>query len=657
MQRKSLLAPATLCVLGVLTACSNGGSINATPSVSGKPAYSNLYVADRGTNDVTVLMRDTGAKVATIAVGTAPAKLAEDGKRIYVVNSGSNSVSVIDTTSNTVIKTIPVGKSPLSITISRLLTSAYVANSADNTLTVIDLASLAVSATIPVGSNPTSLVTDQVRDEVVVANSGDSTVQFIDSNTNTIEQTLTLSSPPIAVTGNCLARYNVSLKNNSVVRLDNGSPLTAKAAPYRATDSYALAFTPGSLVSGTESFVADPAGNTIKDIGGCTFPADPTPKSIAVGKNPAGMAEIENNVYVADSGSDAVTVADRNSGLGQTYSLAAGSQPVDIAYLRFANASGGTTPPPAVSPSPAASASALPAPSPSPSALPTVAAGPQHLYVTGHDAQYHNRLLAYPLPLTQLSQPDAVVPFTGATGAVAADARGNVAAATYEGSAQKIYLYRAPLTNLSAPTITIAVPPSGAVSALAFDPAGDLLASSYYSNVILVWRAPLTSGMTPTDTISGFTDLQGVAVDVNGNAYAGDNVPTPGATDRPTGTVAIFAPPYTAGRSSTLKGASGASQFSAIAVGGGNVYAQNSTVNGDGKINVFTSPTAAAPAFAFGYAETLAVDAGGNLYAASSLNNYSRVTVYSAPVTPSSATFDLNSANGLGVPAVVAVGK
>jgi YVTN family beta-propeller protein len=53
-----------------------------------------------------------------------------DGSRAYVANAGSNSVSVINTGTNTLIATVAVGARPLNVAITPDGASSYVADAA-----------------------------------------------------------------------------------------------------------------------------------------------------------------------------------------------------------------------------------------------------------------------------------------------------------------------------------------------------------------------------------------------------------------------------------------------------------------------------------------------------------------------------------------------
>jgi YVTN family beta-propeller protein len=81
------------------------------------PDGKRAYVANDNSNTVSVIETATNTVVATVAVGSAPLRVAvtPDGKHAYVTNDNSNTVSVIDTATNTVLATVAVGKGPLGV--------------------------------------------------------------------------------------------------------------------------------------------------------------------------------------------------------------------------------------------------------------------------------------------------------------------------------------------------------------------------------------------------------------------------------------------------------------------------------------------------------------------------------------------------------------
>jgi DNA-binding beta-propeller fold protein YncE len=55
----------------------------------------NIWVANSGSNSVTMLLASTGATGGTFGVGSVPVAVAFDGANIWVANKASNSVSKI----------------------------------------------------------------------------------------------------------------------------------------------------------------------------------------------------------------------------------------------------------------------------------------------------------------------------------------------------------------------------------------------------------------------------------------------------------------------------------------------------------------------------------------------------------------------------------
>ena len=82
------------------------------------------------------LARPLNPVVATIAVGISPWTVALDRTDLYVANRGSDNVSVINTTSKTVTNTITVGTTPRAFALAG--TDLYVANEGTDNVSVID---------------------------------------------------------------------------------------------------------------------------------------------------------------------------------------------------------------------------------------------------------------------------------------------------------------------------------------------------------------------------------------------------------------------------------------------------------------------------------------------------------------------------------------
>lgn len=196
-----------------------------------------IYVANAGSNTVSVIDRVTGA-TTTVKVVSSPKAIAlsddgtrvyvggsnaisvistanhtvvqkittnggqvygidisADGSRIYVTNNGKNTVSVINTATNSIVATIAVGAKPGGIVLagSRL----YIANTGAGTVTVIDTASnTVVGNPITVGASPSELVASADGSRVYVTNHGSGTVSVVDAGTRSVVGTITVGSQP-----------------------------------------------------------------------------------------------------------------------------------------------------------------------------------------------------------------------------------------------------------------------------------------------------------------------------------------------------------------------------------------------------------------------------------------------------------------------------
>ena len=243
------------------------------------------YVANQGTNTVSVLDATTGAAVGNpIVVGSAPTGVAAspDGSKVYVTNRTSGSVSVISTADNKVVNTITVGTQPESVTFYTDGTRvyAYVTNYGSKSVSVIDT-TLAqqpkVIATISnVGTNPRGIAYVQTANgpRVYVANSGAGTVSVINASTNKL----------------------IDTKPSTTLTVD---PISVGSAPQQ------IAVSP----DGTRIYVTNQNSNSVSVINTATNAIDGA--AIVVGSKPAGVALSADGstLYVAN-GDDSVSVVD-----------------------------------------------------------------------------------------------------------------------------------------------------------------------------------------------------------------------------------------------------------------------------------------------------------------------------------------------------------
>jgi gliding motility-associated-like protein len=171
-------------------------TITATPVASGF-----AYIANAGSNNVSVIDIAVNAVIATIPVGVAPTNVSvsSNGSRVYVSNQGSSSVSVIDPATNTVISTIPVGSGPGGLMGTPRGDKLYVANSNDGTVSVIKTPGNTVQSVIPVGMQPAGLVVSPDGSTVYVTNYGDGTVSVISTASDIVIGTISIGVHPVGI--------------------------------------------------------------------------------------------------------------------------------------------------------------------------------------------------------------------------------------------------------------------------------------------------------------------------------------------------------------------------------------------------------------------------------------------------------------------------
>jgi YVTN family beta-propeller protein len=132
-----LLAPSTR-VLAQTVVATVGVGVNPL-GVGVNPSTGRVYVANDGSNTVSVIDGNTNTVIATVGVGSQPEGVGVNPStgRVYVANDGSNTVSVIDAHANTVIATIAVGSRPQGVGVNPSTGRVYVSNDASGTVSVI----------------------------------------------------------------------------------------------------------------------------------------------------------------------------------------------------------------------------------------------------------------------------------------------------------------------------------------------------------------------------------------------------------------------------------------------------------------------------------------------------------------------------------------
>ena len=237
---------------------------------------------------------------------------------VFVANRFSDDVSVVDTSTNSVVATVQVGDLPIGVAVGPDRARAYVTNFVGNSVSVIDISNNSVVATVAVGTGPNHPTVTPDGTRLYVPNGSSDNVSVVDTATNAVMATVSVGNDPrhVAITPDGTRAYvsNVGSAEVSVLDTDPASPTfhTVIATVATATSARGIAITP----DGARAYVAvrigifpDPDEVKVLD----TDPASPTfhtmLAAIPVGSNPWGVAITPDGsrVYVVNNGSNTVS--------------------------------------------------------------------------------------------------------------------------------------------------------------------------------------------------------------------------------------------------------------------------------------------------------------------------------------------------------------
>lgn len=253
------------------------------------PANHLVYVADYGSDSVSVINSATGGVVATIPTGQHAWQLAYDpaNRRLYVANDFTNRLTVIDTRTNAVVGALYAGCAyTVGVVYDHLNGFLYIECDADSVIAIANPATGVVFKHIPVsgGTGNNGIAIDPHTGDLYVANFAGDTVTVISGSTNRAVGVLNVGPNPDGTLYDPISGlvYVSLFHSNQVVLLN---PNTGRVV------------------------------------------------SVVVGGDPEGFAYLgpDHLVAVADTGSDSLTVLDASTG-EVVESLPGGSTPNDLAY-------------------------------------------------------------------------------------------------------------------------------------------------------------------------------------------------------------------------------------------------------------------------------------------------------------------------------------
>jgi len=205
------------------------------------PNNSRVFVASAGSllpGGIDVLSSFTPAIQASFASGFGPVSTiplptgsqpvfvnTTQTSAVYVANFGTNSVSVVNTTSNVVSDTVSVGLNPVALAETPNALKLYVANQGDNTVSSLNTTPLALNTVTGfAGTSPVWVVARGDSQKVYVLTQGDGQLVTIDTATDTAT-----SSLPVA------AGANFIFLDPHLNRLYVTSPLTSSVYVFSDT--------------------------------------------------------------------------------------------------------------------------------------------------------------------------------------------------------------------------------------------------------------------------------------------------------------------------------------------------------------------------------------------------------------------------------------
>jgi YVTN family beta-propeller protein len=159
------------------------------------------FVANRGSNDVTVFDKKSFQVFEVIATGRRPSGMALDqrARRLYVALSGDDSVEVIDVLAGRVLDPVRLtpGDEPVELALTPDGRTLLSANKSSNTVSVLDPASRFEVVRIPVGNGPRSITIDPTGRRAFVFNGFSNSVSVIEVGARAVVRTIPTDPGPV----------------------------------------------------------------------------------------------------------------------------------------------------------------------------------------------------------------------------------------------------------------------------------------------------------------------------------------------------------------------------------------------------------------------------------------------------------------------------
>lgn len=175
-----------------------GPGLNPVGHIDTSPDGERLYVANLGTDTISVLATDTLRAIAVVPVGDGPneSRVTPDGRRLFVANWNSSDVSVVDTDSLAVVDTVRVGEGTHGVAITPDGLEVWITNRISNDIVVLDTTTLEPLARIPAGAYANHVTFTPNGDRAVVSNARANEIMVFDRTDRELVATIPVGLEP-----------------------------------------------------------------------------------------------------------------------------------------------------------------------------------------------------------------------------------------------------------------------------------------------------------------------------------------------------------------------------------------------------------------------------------------------------------------------------
>lgn len=275
-------------------------------AIAVNPATHRMYAVDQPAGRVMVFDPATAA-TTSIPVGKAPDALSIDplANRIYVANTGSNSVSVIDGAKEAVVATIPAGHIPYAIQVDPPLHRVLVTNTYSDFVTEIDGPTNHV-AELPFGAKDAIAIDTKLHRVYLLGYEDPALTVFDETSRAKSRAPAVMHLWGLAVDEPHSILYATEAESRALLAIheDSGAAVTV---PTGAMPCAAAVDPRSGMV-----YVLNYADNSVTLVDG---PAGKAVATILVGNHPEAIAidPSRHRVYVANTHSNNVSVIDESS--------------------------------------------------------------------------------------------------------------------------------------------------------------------------------------------------------------------------------------------------------------------------------------------------------------------------------------------------------